>query len=58
MENDQTIINVIQNRECALKGGCTHEQELKKEKLKIEHLELRIKLILEENRILKSMIQD
>lgn len=34
---------------------CMHEQELKNERLKVEHLELRMKLILEENRILKSM---
>ncbi|CAD8110395.1 unnamed protein product [Paramecium primaurelia] len=37
---------------------CNHEQELKKEKMRVEHLELRIKLILEENRILKSLLNE
>lgn len=37
---------------------CNHELDLKKEKLKVEHLELRVKLVLEENRILKSMLSD
>ncbi|CAD8121384.1 unnamed protein product [Paramecium sonneborni] len=37
---------------------CGHEQELKKEKMRVEHLELRIKLILEENKILKSLLNE
>ncbi|KAM3144045.1 hypothetical protein pb186bvf_003809 [Paramecium bursaria] len=63
VENDQSLINVMEKQEKQLdktvdKICCNHELDLKKEKLKVEHLELRVKLVLEENRILKSMLSD
>jgi hypothetical protein len=35
-----------------------HEEELKRERLKVEHMEKRLKLIMEENKILKSLLLD
>lgn len=60
LEGDDIIIgDKPRNRSQTIKEcNCSHEQELKNERLKVEHLELRMKLILEENRILKSMVTD
>ncbi|CAK66091.1 unnamed protein product (macronuclear) [Paramecium tetraurelia] len=71
-ENDQILGQIVDNKskkfetlqdnkeniQNQYQKCCSHEQELKKEKMRVEHLELRIKLILEENRILKSLLNE
>ena len=37
---------------------CIHEEELKRERMKVKHLEKRIQLVIEENKILKSLLLD
>ncbi|KRX01813.1 hypothetical protein PPERSA_00523 [Pseudocohnilembus persalinus] len=57
LENQQNNQKNSSQGHFSQKGSCCrHEDELKREKQKVQNLEKRLQLILEENQILKSMI--